>query len=87
MIGLVAVVDMEGRALRRVWGTPVYIEDFRPRFMCGAVKSVILRRIAEFLQQLRVFPYNGRAWPANSPDQYAFSDRGIMVNVKIGTNG
>lgn len=87
MVGLIATVDMEGRRLRRAWGTPIYIEDYRPRLMCGSITPVVLRRIAEFSQQLRVFPYNGQAWLASRPDQYSFEDRRIVVPVTIGSNG
>ncbi len=87
MVGLVATVDMEGRRLRRAWGTPVYLKDYRPRFMSGRLTPILLRRIAEFSQQLRVFPYNGQAWLASSPSQYTFDDRRIVLQVSIGSNG
>ena len=87
MVGLVATVDMDGRRVRRAWGTPVYLEDYRPRLMSGSVTPVILRRISEFSQQLRVFPYHGQAWVASRPSQYSFADRRVVVPVSIGTNG
>lgn len=87
MVGLVATVDMEGRQLHRAWGTPVYLEDYRPRLLSGRVTSVILRRLAEFSQQVRVFPYNGQAWVAQWPSQYSFEDRRLVVPVTIGSNG
>jgi poly-gamma-glutamate capsule biosynthesis protein CapA/YwtB (metallophosphatase superfamily) len=87
MVGLVATVDMEGNRLRRAWGAPVYLEDYRPRLMCGRAPAVVLRRIAEVSQQLRVFPYNGQAWVASRPSQYSFEDRRITVPVPVGANG
>jgi poly-gamma-glutamate capsule biosynthesis protein CapA/YwtB (metallophosphatase superfamily) len=87
MFGLVAIVDMEGPRLRRAWGTPIYLEDYRPRLLCGNLTPVLLRRISEFSQQLRVFPYNSQAWIANQPSQYSFVDRRIIVPMSIGTNG
>jgi poly-gamma-glutamate capsule biosynthesis protein CapA/YwtB (metallophosphatase superfamily) len=87
MVGLVATIDMEGRSLRKAWGTPVYLEDYRPRFMSGEATPVLLRRMAEFSQQLRVYPYNGQAWLAHNPSQYSFQDRRIVLPVIVGTNG
>jgi len=87
MVGLIATVDMDGGQLRRAWGTPIYLEDYRPRQMSGRITPVVLRRLAEFSQQLRVFPYDGQAWLVNHPSQYSFDDRRMVLPVTVGSNG
>jgi poly-gamma-glutamate capsule biosynthesis protein CapA/YwtB (metallophosphatase superfamily) len=87
MVGMLATVDMDGARLRRAWGMPIYLEDYRPRPMSGTATPVLLRRISESSKQLRVFPYNGHAWVASRPSQYSFQDRRVVVPVVLGTNG
>jgi hypothetical protein len=90
MMSLVAQVDLEGATLRGAWGVPLYLEDYRPRLVGGALADVLLRRLAEVSRghgAHLVYSYGGRLWLARSPDEVVSSERTVEVEVPIDARG
>lgn len=87
MLSMLARIDMAGGDARTVRALPVYIEDYRPRPIAGALADLFLRRIAEVSPDLLVYPYAGQGWVALDPESAAANEREVEIEVRVPAAG
>lgn len=51
MLGVIARVNLRGESITKANAYPVYLEDYRPRFVTGELSDYLSRRLAEFSDQ------------------------------------
>ncbi|WP_167784638.1 CapA family protein [Ramlibacter rhizophilus] len=89
MLGLLARVDMQAGEVRRAQAIPVYLEDYRPRPIAGALADRFIRRIGQDSQAhgTTVMPVNGRGRVLGAAETARVFDRELTVTVSVGPQG
>lgn len=64
MLGLLAQIDIDNQQVIRARGIPVYLKDYRPRRISGALANRFIRRLSESSrgEGSLSFPYQNTAW-------------------------
>lgn len=88
LFGLLGRVDMQGAQVCRVRMLPIYLEDYRPRPVCGAMASLLLRRIAEFSgKNIATYPYNNQLWVEWGQVTRQVLQRTVTIEVTVPDSG
>ena len=89
MLGLVLQVDLSGSLWRPATGTPIYLEDYRPRPLVGDLAEWMLRRVAwsSLGYGSQVVPHNGRVKVSAEPSDWRLEERSIELSVEITKSG
>lgn len=89
MIGLVVEADFSGAKLDRARVLPVYLEDYRPRMISGALSDAALRRVAwlSHEQGAQLALSNGRAFILRPGNNAARKTRKVTVPVTVDAQG
>lgn len=89
MLGLLAVIDLEGATVSRARGVPIFLEEFSPKPIVGSLADGLVRRIAEVSrsEHTAVITHHHEAWV--EPDSAAFdvTSRAVDVSVEIPLDG
>jgi len=64
MLGLLAQIDIDNQQVVQARGIPVYLKDYRPRRISGALANRFIRRLVESSRGggVLAFPYQNTAW-------------------------
>lgn len=89
MLTVMAQVDLRGEDLKRAAAIPLYLEDFRPRPIQGALSSHILRRIAEvsLSDGVLLVEQGGQGVLVNGEEEVTRSTRSLTLPIQIGASG
>ncbi len=89
MLGLVLQVDISGQNWRPATGTPIYLEDYRPRALVGDLAQWMLRRMAWSSEGYggQVVPHNGRVKVSGDPADWRLQERSIELSIEITDSG
>jgi hypothetical protein len=89
MLGLVLQIDLSGELWRPATGTPVYLEDYRPRALVGDLAQWMLRRIAWSSAGYggQVVPQNGRVKVSEQASDWRLQERSIELSIEISESG
>ncbi len=89
MIGGLAEVEVKGGAVDRAALIPVYLEDYRPRPIAGALASRALREVSErsVPHGAWLVPHNGRGLVLPPGATPSFAERSVTVDVEVGARG
>ncbi len=89
MLGLVLQLDLSGPLWRPATGTPIYLEDYRPRPLVGDLAEWILRRVAWSSANYgaQVVPHNGRVKVSEQASDWRPEERIIELGVEISESG
>lgn len=89
MLGLVLHVDLSGADWQPATGTPIYLEDYRPRALVGDLAQWMLRRIAWSSggYDAQVAPHNGRVKVSASSEDWEAQDRTLELSVTLDDEG
>jgi hypothetical protein len=89
MLGLVLQVDLSGTEWRPATGTPIYLEDYRPRVLVGDLGQWMLRRMAWSSEGYgsEAVPHNGRIKVSGTSSDWRLQERTIELSVVISDSG
>jgi poly-gamma-glutamate capsule biosynthesis protein CapA/YwtB (metallophosphatase superfamily) len=89
MVGLVAEATLEDGALTGFQALPVYLEDYRPRLVTGALASSTLRRISELSAEngVQTVISNGRVVVLPQGVAPVTAERELEVEVEVSPQG
>ena len=88
-LSILARVDMQGSEVEAVRLIPIYLEDYRPRPICGDLASLFIRRLGEHSHDfgMLVYPYLNQGRVSLTPDDYQVLDRTELLNITIPASG
>ncbi|MES9889994.1 MAG: CapA family protein [Candidatus Thiodiazotropha sp.] len=89
MLGILAQVDVVSSEIARARGIPIYLEDYRPRPISGALADRFLRRLAEysFGEGVTVFPYLNENWIRPPSQQPTLKQHSISLEMTVDDSG
>lgn len=88
MLGIAARVDLLGKQTRAIRLIPVYLKEFVPTPVGGAIANRLFRRLSEHSDAgVYVVPYWGQGWVSNDLSVWRRDTRTLDMEIDIGDSG